>query len=77
MHIEGINKEMVYLCIGDDLLKIKETELFVEYFQGVKYYVVDKCKIICGEKRIFCSCNENYCWHIFKVVLDEKSAKSK
>jgi hypothetical protein len=74
MNREGITNEMVYLCIGDDLEKIASTQIYARYFQGIKYYTVGQFSLIEGEAQIFCSCNENYCWHIFKLVLDGKKA---
>ena len=65
---------MAYLCIGDDMDRLESTNIYVYSFKGVKYFEVDLQKVIKGESVIFCSCNENYCWHIFKVLFDEKKA---
>lgn len=70
METEGITKEMVYLCIGDELNNLNTTEISVEYFEGIKYYLIGGFSLIRGESLIHCSCNQNYCWHIFKLILD-------
>ena len=70
MNFEKITREMVYLCIGEDLEILDKSEIKVEYFHGIKYFIVDShWNIIKGENSLLCSCNENYCWHIFRVVL--------
>lgn len=70
--LKEITKEMVYLCIGDDLKKIENTKIQIVYFQGIKYFEINEYRIIEGNEILFCSCNEKYCWHIFKVVLEKK-----
>ena len=50
--------------------KIDTEEIVYRVFKGVKLYEVGNERVIRGEKGIFCSCNESYCWHIFKVVFD-------
>lgn len=72
--MNGITREMVFLCIGDDLQIIDSTELKYKIFEGIKYYVVSGFKVIERENQMFCSCNYSYCWHIFKVVLDKEKA---
>lgn len=72
-----ITREMAYLCIGEDLEKIDLSELTFKVFKGIKYYLVDDYKVIEHESQLFCSCNESYCWHIFKIVLDKDKAKLK
>lgn len=74
MEIGGITREMVYLCIGDDIEHVERSKIHVEYFKGIKYFTVCGFHIIRGESQIFCSCNESYCWHIFKLILDEDNA---
>ena len=76
MHKE-ITKEMAYLCIGEDIFKLSKHSLYIIDFHGIKYYEVDKQKLIKDDKRIYCSCNENYCWHVFKLIFDEKDAEPK
>lgn len=71
-----ITREMVYLCIGEDLDLLDNAQLYYKFFKGVKYFKVDENYLICNEGQIFCSCNERYCWHVFKVVLDEEKAKA-
>lgn len=77
MNEEEITKEMAYLCIGEDLNKLNEHQIYLIDFHGIKYYEVDNCKLIRNEKRIYCSCNESYCWHVFKVIFDSKKAQSR
>lgn len=71
-----ITKEMVYLCIGDDIQYLDYENIYYDVFKGVKYYIVENEKVLKEEEQLFCSCNENYCWHIFKVILNNKIAKS-
>ncbi|ELA42563.1 uncharacterized protein VICG_00315 [Vittaforma corneae ATCC 50505] len=74
MDYSNITREMVYLCIGEDLELLDSSELYCTFFKGIKYFIAGTEKVIRGDSQIFCSCNERYCWHIFKVVLDEDRA---
>lgn len=69
-----ITREMAYLCIGDDIELLDDASMHQETFQGVRYFVVGDNYVIRGESQTFCSCNEKYCWHIFKTVLDENNS---
>ncbi len=69
MIIDEITDEMIYLCIGEDFRHIKNSKVIIKYFKGVKYYTVDNFNLIANKLQIFCSCNESYCWHIFKIIL--------
>lgn len=77
MDLNGITREMIYLCIGEEINKINTEQIFYTNFKGIKYYLIGDEKIISGENGIFCSCNQRYCWHIFKFVLDEEKAIKK
>lgn len=77
MNVQGISLEMAYLYVGDDVDRIKTARLYVKYFKGIKYYEVDEHMLIKSERQIHCSCNEKYCWHILKLVIDEGKAISK
>lgn len=77
MDFKNINREMAYLCIGNEIGKLDTEPIFYNVFKGVKYFFIGNEKVIKGEKSIFCSCNQNYCWHIFKLVFDEKKAVQK
>lgn len=74
MQNRKVTREMAYLCIGDDLELVDKTPIYMETFKGVKYYIVDDVKLICKDSYIFSSCNEKYCWHVFKVALDKENA---
>ena len=77
MNSSEITKEMAYLCIGEEINKLNTEQIFYEHFKGIKYFIIGNEKLICGEDGIFCSCNERYCWHVFKLVFDEKKAIKK
>ena len=74
MNSDGITKEMAYLCIGDEMDNLGKEQIFYKNFKGIKYFSVGGENVIRGENGIFCSCNQSYCWHIFKLVFDEKKA---
>lgn len=72
---ESLSREMVFLCIGAEDMRRLDTEIAISMaFRGLKYFTVGNERVIrglkgfCGE-RVFCSCGERYCWHIFKLVL--------
>lgn len=69
-----ISRELVYLYIGNDLNLLDKSTLRYTVCQGIKYFLVDSHKVIHDKSEYFCSCNEKYCWHIFKVILDYKTA---
>ena len=75
MNTEIISIEMAYLFIGEDIKNFKKHKLEEKYFQGIKYYETDNNKIIKNEKIYFCSCNESYCWHIFRVIFEDQGTK--
>ncbi|KAI4292504.1 hypothetical protein PAPHI01_1778 [Pancytospora philotis] len=75
MDFSGVTREMVYLCIGDELGLVDQSELRVHYFHGIRYYTVADAKLIRGDSRIHCSCGADYCWHIFKVLMDADKAR--
>jgi hypothetical protein len=72
-----ITREMAYLCIGEEINKVNTEQILYSNFRGIKYFIIGKEKVIKGESGIFCSCNQNYCWHIFKLVFDEAQALKK
>ena len=74
MNFKEVTREMAYLCIGDEIDQLDSVQIFYKFFKGIKYFLVSEEKVIRVENGIFCSCNESYCWHIFKVVFDEKKA---
>jgi hypothetical protein len=74
MNYNKITREMVYLCIGDDIDLLDNAILYYKIFRGVKYFIIGNERVIFGESQVFCSCNERYCWHIFKAVLDKNKA---
>lgn len=71
MLLEKINREMVYLCIGDEIEQLDRSILTLKDFKGIIYFEVDGFRLIREDGIIYCSCNSCYCWHIFKVALAE------
>ena len=37
---------------------------------SVSYFHVEETYDIKGEGRYYCSCNEDICWHILKIILE-------
>ena len=74
MVIDGnkISREMIFLCIGNDIEKLDKSTIKKENFRGIEFYIVDdKWRIIWGSEKLHCSCNERYCWHIFKALSNK------
>ncbi|WUR03158.1 uncharacterized protein VNE69_03367 [Vairimorpha necatrix] len=74
MDFHKLDKNEIFLLIGEDLEKVTSLILKQTCFCSVNFYIVEDAKIIesqCGYK---CSCNEVLCWHIIKVIYDKEHA---
>ncbi|KAI5169193.1 hypothetical protein PAEPH01_0515 [Pancytospora epiphaga] len=69
--MKELSREMLYLYIGNDINRMENSTLTVKYFKGIQYFEVDGIQLITDETRIYCACNESYCWHVFKVLVTE------
>lgn len=65
----SVTREMVYLCIGEDMRYLQTETVTTEYFRGIKYYRVGEWSLIRGKSQIHCSCGASHCWHIFALAL--------
>lgn len=73
MNNENISRELIYLCVGEEINRMDNSTVKFENFYGIRYYTVDESyQVIFGTDRIYCSCNERYCWHIFKIISINK-----
>lgn len=74
MDFDKIDKNEIFLLVGEDLDKINSTTLKTKIFYQIQYFSVEDYKIINSPVGYKCSCDCLICWHILKVIYHKDKA---
>lgn len=74
MGSKGLTKELMYLLVGDDMDRICKSTVEMIERHSVVYFRVEDAFVIRGAK-YYCSCSDEVCWHILRVILEVDHAK--
>ncbi|KCZ82201.1 hypothetical protein H312_00224 [Anncaliia algerae PRA339] len=69
--------EQIYLICGEKTLEVLNYESYVTSYENIFYFVIDNNKIIEMDGSYYCSCNEEYCFHLICLFYHKNSLSYK